>query len=110
MSGDYDDFIGMAESLMIGLNHILDAADIASVDGVVANLAIQLGENPERWHGAGNIALVIAESLIGDDGPWTMSEAQLRANTVITCFILVRLMVHPMMQPIIRSWEQDSRS
>jgi hypothetical protein len=107
---DYDDFISMAENLMLGLHQILDADDLARVDGVVANIAVELGEDPARWHGAGNLALMVAEALIGEDGPWSMSEAQLRANTIVTCFILTRLMLHPMMQPIIQSWEQDARS
>jgi hypothetical protein len=104
---EYDDFVRMSRSVEEGLHHILDADDVATVEGVVNALAVVLGEDPARWHGAGNVALMVAEALIGPAGPWTTSPVELRANTVITCFILTRLMAHPMMQPIVKSWEQE---
>lgn len=104
---DYDDFIRMSDSIEVGLHRLLDAGDIARVDGVVANIAVELGEDPARWHGAGNLALLVAESLTGPNGPWAASPSELRANTIVTCFIMVRLMAHPMMQPIIKSWGME---
>jgi len=97
----------MSERLMIGLSHILDEGDIARVDGVVEAIALRLGERPDAWDGAGNLGLLITESLVGEQGPWTMPEGMLRANVIVTCFIMIRLMAHPMMQPILRKWEAD---
>lgn len=107
MSAEYDDFVRMTASIEAGLKRLLDADDFATVDEMVTNIAIQLGEIPERWHGAGNLALMVSEALIGPSGPWEASPAELRANTIMACFVLVRLMAHPLMQPVLKSWEQD---
>jgi len=103
----YEAFIEMADHLMLGLVHILDDEDIARVDGVVNDIAIRLGERLDAWDGAGNLALMVAENLIPEGGPWTMPEAQMRANTIVCCFIMVRLMAHPMMKPVLRKWSRE---